>query len=199
MNHHSYNLNVIYGFVKTFMIISMNWKIPLLLGMTVWLNLVNAHAFFVTGSLSTIPSPTKTNEPFRLQLDMIDPAQVPVEDATVMAEFTSEGQNQPLTFKFSDSGTPGQYVAEVILPKDGLYQLVIRDQTYQQEEARATLEFNIGSTDTISFIFPPTQTGGNNLQTWLIWVIAVPVLAGIIVTVLVLLNTKKSDADKSEK
>ena len=157
----------------------------------VFLSWVSAHSFFVNGTLSTVPSLSKPNEPFILQLDMIDPAQVPVEDAVVTAEFTPEGQSQPLVFNFFDSGTPGLYSADVTLPKEGIYKLLLRDQTYKQEEAKATLEFTVGSSKTISFIFPPTQTGSNNLQTWLIWVIAIPVLAGIIVTVLVLMNTKK--------
>jgi hypothetical protein len=174
----------------------MKWKALILLFLLAFLSLVSAHAFFVTGTLSTIPSPSKANEPFILQLDMIDPAQVPVEDAILVAEFTSEGQSQALSFNFFDSGTPGLYSAEVSLPKDGTYKLLLRDQTYQQEEAKAPLEFTLGSTDTISFIFPPTQTASNNLQTWLIWVIAIPVLAGIIVTVLVLMNTKKKEESK---
>jgi YtkA-like len=156
------------------------------------LTVVSAHAFLVTGTLTTTPSPTKANEPFSLKLDMHDPAMVPVEDATVIAEFTQEGQSQMLSFNFTEK-EPGLYYADVTLPSQGTYTLLLRDQTYQQEEARATLQFTVGSTDTISFIFPPTKTSSNNLQTWLIWVIGIPVLAGIIVTVLVLMNTKKGD------
>lgn len=78
------------------------------------------------------------------------------------------------------------------LPEEGIYQLVLRDQTFQQEEARATLEFVLGSDmpSSIAFIFPPTQTGSSNLSTWLIYVIGIPVVAGIVVTILVLRATK---------
>jgi hypothetical protein len=159
------------------------------------ITLVSAHAFIVTGSLITIPSPAQVNQPFMLQLDMHDPNLVPVEDAVVLAEFSQEGQAQPLQFAFTQI-EPGLYNADVTLPNEGTYTLLLRDQTYQQEEARATLQFTLGSTDTISFIFPPTRTSSNNLQTWLIWVIGLPVLAGIIVTVLVLMNTKKESTEQ---
>ncbi len=157
-----------------------------------FLSLIHAHAFIVTGSLVTIPNPAKVNEPFTLQLDLHDPNLVPVEDAVIIVEFSQEGQTQPFSFNFTQD-EPGLYSTEVTLPNEGNYTLLLRDQTYQQEEARATLQFTLGSPDPISFIFPPTRTSSNSLQTWLIWVIAVPIIAGVIVTTLVLLNTKKKE------
>lgn len=157
------------------------------------LNFVYAHAFIVTGDLITIPSPVKASEPFILQLDMHDPNLVPVEDAVVLAEFSKEGQ-QPLQFSFTQI-EPGLYNADVTLPAEGTYTLLLRDQTYAAEEAKATLLFTLGSSDSISFIFPPTRTTSNNLQTWLIWVVGLPVLAGIVVTVLVLRTTKQETGD----
>jgi hypothetical protein len=165
-------------------------KFTLVLLVPLLATMVLAHAFIVTGSLVTIPNPAKVNEPFILQLDLHDPSLVPVEDAIVIAEFSQEGQSQVLSYNFSQD-EPGLYSTEVTLPKEGVYTLLLRDQTYSAEEARATLQFTLGSPDAISFIFPPTRTSSNSLQTWLIWVIAVPIIAGMIVTVLVLMNTKK--------
>jgi YtkA-like len=155
-----------------------------------------AHAFFVTGVITTTPTPAPTNEAFVLQINMTDPSGTPVEDAVVAAEFTKDGDMQ--RFEFFDSGVPGLYSANVTLPSEGTYSVLLRDTTYQQEEAKATIEFTLGEgqPDNIAFIFPPTQTGSNNLSTWLIWVIGIPVLAGIVVTVLVLLNTKDKTAEQ---
>lgn len=167
----------------------------LLLVVLFTLSLVSAHAFFVTGVITTTPTPAPIGEEFILQIEMTDPTGTPVEDAVVAAEFTKDGETQ--RFEFFDSGVPGLYSAQVTLPTEDTYSVLLRDTTYQQEEAKATIEFTAGAQqpNTIAFIFPPTQTGSNNLSTWLIWVIGIPVLAGIIVTVLVLTNTKDKNVD----
>jgi YtkA-like len=160
------------------------------------LSFVSAHAFFVTGVITTTPTPAPLGEEFILQIEMTDPSGAPVEDAVVAAEFTKDGNTS--RFEFFPSGVPGLYSANVSLPEEGTYSVLLRDTTYQQEEAKATIEFTAGpeQPETIAFIFPPTQTSSNNLSTWLIWVIGIPVLAGIVVTVLVLLNTKDKDAEQ---
>jgi hypothetical protein len=169
--------------------------LPLTLFLSLLPSYISAHAFFVTGEITTTPTPAPVGEEFILQINMTDPSGAPVEDAVVAAEFSKDGETH--RFEFLDSGVPGLYSANITLPSEGTYSLLLRDTTYQQEEAKATIEFTLGAgqPDSIAFIFPPTQTGSNNLSTWLIWVIGIPVLAGIVVTVLVLLNTK----DKSEE
>jgi YtkA-like len=169
-------------------------SLPLLFFLT--LTLVSAHAFFVTGNITTTPTPAKANEEFILQIQMTDPSGAPIEDAVVKAEFSKDGFNS--SHEFFPSGVPGLYSAKVTLPEEGTYSLLLRDSTYKQEEAKATIEFTLGAgqPDSTAFIFPPTRTSSNNLSTWLIWVIGIPVLAGIIVTVLVLLNTKDKDAEQ---
>jgi len=78
----------------------------------------------------------------------------------------------------------------------------MRDQTFRQEEARANLSFVVLGSDTelvneasIPFVFPPTATGSQGLRTWLIWLIALPVVAGIVVTAFVLLSTSNPKPD----
>jgi YtkA-like len=171
-------------------------SLPLFLILSLFISEVSAHAFFVTGVITTTPTPAEAGKEFILQIEMTDPNQAPVEDAIIAAEFTKDGQIS--RFEFFPSGVAGLYSAKVTLPEEGTYSLLLRDKTYKQEEAKATVEFTLGPTQTsqIAFIFPPTRTGTNNLSTWLIWVIGIPVLAGIVVTVLVLLNTKDKDTDK---
>lgn len=170
--------------------------LALTLLITLMVTEVSAHAFFVTGVITTTPTPAPVGEEFILQIGMTDPSGAPVEDAVVAAEFTKDGQTQ--RFEFFESGVPGLYSTNVTLPSEGTYSVLLRDSTYQQEEAKATIEFTLGpgQPDSVAFIFPPTQTSNNNLSTWLIWVIGIPVLAGIVVTVLVLLNTKDKTAEQ---
>jgi hypothetical protein len=166
---------------------------------TVFLSNVAAHAFFVTGVVKTVPLPATAEEAFTLQIGMQDPIGTPVEDAKVIAEFSKNGKL--VSVELPESDTPGLYENTVTLPEDGTYQLLLRDQTFRQEEARATLEFTLDPDmpSSISFIFPPTATGSSNLSTWLIYVIGIPVVAGIIVTILVLRATKPVTEESSEE
>ena len=159
-------------------------------------SLVSAHATFVFGTLSSEPKIPKPNEPFTLTLLMQDPSKYPIEDAIVFAEFTESNQDSPLSFKLDETDVAGTYTGEITLPKTGKYYLLLRDRTYRQEDALANVSVNLGQNQmfdkgTSSVIFPPTATGSYSLSTWIVWLIAVPVIAGIIVTIFVLSRSKK--------
>jgi len=162
---------------------------------------VQAHATIVLGRLSSEPTTPIANEPFTLNLEMLDPSQIAVEDAIVFADFNLRGDSTQL--EFTETETPGVYQTQGVLASSGEYQLIMRDQTFRQEEARANLSFFVTTEGnnqineaSIAFVFPPTATGSNNLTTWLIWLIGIPILAGIVVTVVVLLNPRK-DAEEA--
>lgn len=157
---------------------------------------VKAHATIVLGRLNSEPTTPLVNESFTLTLEMLDPSQVAVEDAIVFAEFNLRGDTTQL--EFTQTETPGIYQTQGVLASSGEYQLIMRDQTFRQEEARANLSFFVTTQSdsqtneaSIAFVFPPTATGSNNITTWLIWLIGIPILAGIVVTVVVLLNPRK--------
>ena len=121
---------------------------------SVFLSNVAAHAFFVTGVVKTVPSSANAGEAFTLQIGMQDPVGTPVEDAKLIAEFRKDGEL--VSVELPESDMPGLYENTVTLPEEGTYQLLLRDQTFQQEEARATLEFTLGPDmpNSISFIVP---------------------------------------------
>ena len=151
-----------------------------------------AHATIVLGTLSTEPAVLSTGESFKLKIDMVDPSQTPIEDAWVLAEFRPEDaalSDESIEVRFEEvTNQKGTYVTELSLPQTGNWQLLLRDQTFRQEEATASLTFpliNNTQVEPINFIFPPTVTT-NAVRTWLIWLIALPILAGIIVTIIVL-------------
>lgn len=163
----------------------------------------SAHATIVLGILSTEPAEITTNEPFKLKIDMVDPSQIPVEDAWVLAEFRPEGTSQttePINVRFEESSDQkGTYYADINLKEEGDWQLLLRDQTFRQEEATASLTFSLVNNtqiEPINFLFPPTATNSNILRRWLIWIIALPILAGIIVTVTVL-RQKQANTEES--
>ena len=152
----------------------------------------SAHATLVLGALTSEPAAPRPGRPFSLGLELVDPIQVPVEDAWVLAEFRPQGApagTEPVATRFEETETAGVYRAQVSLPKRGAYTLLLRDQTYRQEEAQAELTLRVGQRtppEELSFVFPPTATGPQGLRTWLLWLVGLPLLAGLAVTVLVL-------------
>ena len=153
-----------------------------------------APATIVLGKLYVEPETPEAGAPFTLRLEMVDPSQVPLEDAIVLANFQKNGQSTVIETNFTET-VAGTYLANATLDESGEYTLLMRDQTFRQEEARASLSFFVGEGQNeipIAFVFPPTATGNNNLFTWLIWLIAVPVVAGIVVTVVVLMNSRNT-------
>ena len=163
-----------------------------------------AHATLVFGTVTTQPSPPPAGEPFTIRLEMTDPTDTPVEDAIVFVEAAPQEEGVPgpdtedgpaelsepvVTSDRFEEVEPGTYETEVVLPEDGAWVLVFRDQTFRQEEARASITMRVGEGaqgEPLSFIFPPTATGPRSLTTWLVWLIGLPVVAGAVVTVMVL-------------
>lgn len=153
-----------------------------------------AHATIVFGTLSVEPNPPQADVPLELRLTIDDPTGAPVEDAVVIAQFMpAEGAEpdddaEPLASTEFQENEPGAYTANVVLPTNGVYRVVLRDRTFAQEEAIQIVSMEVGAEtplQPIDFIFPPTATGAG-LGTWLVWLIALPLVAGIVVTVLVL-------------
>lgn len=155
-----------------------------------------AHASLVLGRLEAKPDAPQAGEGFELSLTMTDPTGLPIEDAVVVAEFERTGV-AILSTPLAETDLRGVYTAQVALPKVGDYTLVLRDQTFRQEEVRVSLAVTLG--DSLLFpegensvIFPPTATASaGGLRNWLIWVIVLPVVVGIVVTVLVLRSSPR--------
>jgi hypothetical protein len=173
-----------------------------------------AHGFLVLGTLTSSPPTPQPNTPFTLAVKLTDVTERPVEHADIFADFSAPGsstnaasgstQATPVhAFAFTESAaTPGTYQAQATLP-DGAWSLVLRDHTFSYEESRTTpFTFYIGHTDqdgnqaSYDFVFPPTTPKPATLKTWLLWVIGVPIAAGIIITVIVLLGKKKEGEEE---
>lgn len=148
----------------------------------------SAHATLVFGTVTTEPSPPRAEALFELVLDLRDPVGAPVEDAVVVLEAMRDGEVRVAADALEET-SPGRYRSELVLEEEGTWTLAFRDRTFRQEEARASITLEVGPEaqgDEVSFIFPPTATGTRSLSTWLLWLVGLPLLAGVVVTVLVL-------------
>jgi hypothetical protein len=151
----------------------------------------NAHATLVLGEFEVIPETPGAGSPFTLQVSLMDPTQVPVEDAVVFAELRPVGapEAEPVRAEFTETETAGRYESRTELPRAVAYSVLLRDQTYRQEEATAQLEtpLRVGEANAAQgFVFPPTAIGAAGWRTWLLWLVGLPVVAALLVTVLVL-------------
>ena len=159
-----------------------------------------AHATLVFGTVTTEPSPPPVDAPATIRLELRDPVDAPVEDAVLHVE--AEPQDTGAVAPPPDDGgeplvssdrfeevSPGVYETTIRLTRPGPWALTFRDRTFRQEEARATVTIGVGpdaSGEPLSFIFPPTATGPQSLTTWLVWLVGLPLVAGAVVTVMVL-------------
>lgn len=100
-------------------------------------------------------------------------------------------------YRMEETGPGGNYAAQVTLPESGVYQLIMRDTTYPQEDAVAELIVALDGATELGealFIFPPTDIGTASLSTWLIWLVAVPIVAAIVVTITVMSSKPGKEA-----
>lgn len=101
------------------------------------------------------------------------------------------------TFRLEEVSRGGNYSSQIVLPEAGTYQLIMRDTTYPQEDAVAelTVRFDGESVfESALFIFPPTDVGSASLGTWLVWVVLIPVLSGVWVTIHTLFKKPSGEA-----
>lgn len=171
----------------------------------------HAHAFLVLGELTVTPDPPIAGEPITLTVRMHDPSLAPVEDAIVFVELRRQGAVTDAVPAASTEApelpppdarvdlvetAAGVYEGVLAAPPAGTHHLLIRDQTFQWEEANASVMLDLDgrAQGTIPFILPPTATSPRSLWVWLLWLVGVPVLAGLVVTALVLGNRRPPEA-----
>ena len=175
------------------------------------LSMAAAHATLVIGTLSFTPDPPAGATELVAKLVLEDPGLVEVEDAVVFLELrplagastTPDVNAQPETEPVFVSDRlqevePGTYRITVPAPAPGSYVLSVRDRTYRQEEAVANLAITVAADMPIGvqpFVLPPTATGPASLGTWLVWLIGVPLVAGVVVTFLVLRGGRQLDEE----
>lgn len=181
--------------------------VPLLLGAA------SAHAFLVLGEFVVEPDPPAPDAPLTVAITMADPSLAPVEDAVVFIEVrrvavvpedipaasTDEPDLPPPDVRVDlIERAPGRYEGELLAPSAGSYHVLIRDQTFQWEEANASVMLEVGgqAAGTVPFILPPTAVGPRSVWIWVLWLVGVPLVVGVVVTALVLGNRSAAATPK---
>lgn len=180
------------------------------------LQIAAAHPFVVIGHLEITPNPPVPGEPIHVDIRLEEQTQKPVPDAVMFLEFRIHppdyDSNDPDRIPilelpiFYNTELPleeyaeAQYRITFPSPPSGDYYLTIRDRTYPAEDALATIEFMSGQerpykASDLLFILPPTDITPAKLATWIAWLIAIPLVAGILVTVLVLRSDKPEQVE----
>lgn len=170
--------------------------------------LARAHATLVIGDLQLTPDPPVPGEAVSVRISLVDPLLVAVEKALVRVEFREIDPEDPFV-PASITGTEareflelpsvlgtdylpevddGVYFGEFVAPEAGRYTVSVRDTTFRNEEAIANIGVNIGQgvNGEVAFVLPPTPIAPSSLGTWLLWIIGIPLAAGLLVTFLAL-------------
>lgn len=154
-----------------------------------------AHGNVVRGAVTVTPDPPRPGRPWVVTVELQSSSGAPVEGARLVGELKSQAASgapspAPATaLAFKEYQEPyGTYRAQLVAPPAGTYRLALLDETYPKERTRAQVTLSVGGSKpngALDFAFPPTG-GSRSLSTWLLWLVGLPVVAGIVVTVLVL-------------
>lgn len=177
------------------------------------------HATLVIGELVVAPDPPVPGQPVEVTVSLIDPLLVPVEKALVRIELREIDPEDPavppsitgteateflalpaaLATDYLPETDKGVYSGSFEAPEAGRYTVSVRDTTFRNEEAIANvgIDFGLARNGEVAFVLPPTPIGPRSLGTWLLWIIGIPVAAGVLVTILVL-RRGADDADDAD-
>ncbi|MBW7915158.1 MAG: hypothetical protein H3C53_00515 [Trueperaceae bacterium] len=179
-----------------------------------------AHATLVIGTLEVSPDPPVPGAALAVTVRLEDTLLTPVEKAFVRVELRAGDTDGPAapesavgsqagdflavppaaaSERFTETGVKGTYTGSLTAPEAGSYTLSVRDTTFLNEEAIANVTLTVGgaANGAVAFVLPPTPTQPKSLSTWLLWLIGVPLLAGLVTTVLVLRRPARSaEADE---
>ena len=150
-----------------------------------------AHGTVVLGAVTADPDPPQPGAPLIVTVDLAKRSKAPVEGAKLEGGLRPAGNPDaaatPLAFR--EYAEPyGTYRARLQAPPAGRYTLTVRDRTYPNEDIRASVTLQVGGTQpngSLDFTFPPATGGPRSVVRWLLWLVGLPLLAGVVVSVLV--------------
>lgn len=151
-----------------------------------------AHGTVVLGAVTANPDPPRPGAPLILTVDLAKLSKAPVEGAKLEGSLRPAGRPDAAAtpIAFQEYPEPyGTYRARLEAPPAGRYTLTVRDRTYPREDIRASVTLQVGGAQpngSLDFTFPPATGGPRSVLRWLLWLVGLPLLAGVVVTVLVL-------------
>lgn len=184
------------------------------------LSLAGAHATLVIGDLMLSPDPPVPGKAVTVRISLVDPLLVAVEKALVRVEFRAIDPEDPLV-PASITGTEateflelptvlsteylqeveaGVYAGTLMAPEAGRYTVSVRDTTFRNEEAIANfgVDTGVAPNGTIAFVLPPTPIAPSSIGTWLLWILGIPLAAGVLITFFALRRPADPDAANDE-
>lgn len=168
-----------------------------------------AHSTIIRGSVTIAPDPPAPGRTMVLTVDLASPSNAPVEGATLVVELTPQTSTvgaAARTIPLQEYKEPyGTYRAQFAAPPAGSYTLNVHDRTAPGEDTTAAVPLRVGgdvANGSLGFTLAAPATGSGGLGNWLLWLIVVPVAAGVLVTFLVRRSrpvTTEGDADGQER
>ena len=165
-----------------------------------------AHGTVVLGAVTANPDPPSPGAPLILTVDLATLSKAPVEGAKLEGTLQPAGQPgaAPTPLTFQEYPEPyGTYRARLeAAPPPGRYTLTVRDRTYPKEDIRASVTLQVGGAQpngSLDFTFPPARGGSRSVVRWLLWLVGLPLLAGVVVTVLVLRSKNEDSKNDGSK
>jgi hypothetical protein len=162
----------------------------------------SAHQSLLFAHVTTRPEAAAPGEPFELLVHLTDSAHRDVsgvELAALLSDSTEDGLDVARRGEGVPAGAPrlrgeagsGRYHGTMPGRPAGTYLLTIVEVVGGEVETRASAELAVGGPAVdLRLLMPPS--GRSGLGTWLVWLVGLPLLAGLLVTLLVLTGRGRS-------
>jgi hypothetical protein len=156
-----------------------------------------AHQSLLFAHVSTRPDAPLAGEPFELLVHLTDSSHRDVGRVELVASLTEVGRPEAEDIDAGGAqegagatpldAEPGSGLYRGLMPAHpaGEYRLTLVELVDGETETSASAEIEIGGEAVdMQLVLPPS--GRNGLGTWLVWLVGLPLLAGLLVTLLVL-------------
>jgi hypothetical protein len=176
---------------------------PALLAFLLLTASATAHQQLLFARVASVPEVPRPGEPFEVRVIVNDASRRAVSDMNLRLFFSPLGQDvqganqapdqeidRPVTVALTGSGA-GTYRGTVEGLDAGSYRMTLAEFVDGNRESSAVTEISVdgGTPLEAELLLPPG--GGGGLGTWLVWLVGLPVLAGVLVTLLVLTGRQR--------
>lgn len=167
------------------------------------LGIAAAHQSLLFAHVTTEPAIPVAGETFELRVLLTDSSHREVDDVDLVALLDEEpdaAADEPIDDQDLALAAPlraepgsGEYRGPIGPRPQGVYRLTLVEVVDGDSEASAAGNLSVGggSEVDLQLLLPPSGQGG--LGTWLVWLVGLPLLAGLLVTILVLTGRNRTE------
>lgn len=171
--------------------------------LTIWLlGIAWAHQSLLFAHVTTRPAIPVAGEAFALSVRVTDSSHRQVSGVNLLARLDVDGADSDrsvdarepvLEAPLRATSGSGEYRGRFEAMPSGVYRLTLIEVDDGRSKASATGNLSVGGSSAVDLqlLLPPSGQG--RLGTWLVWLVGLPVLAGLLVTVLVLTGRDRSE------